>query len=777
MTTEPDSSGGGFEVYDAWLPPMETGTYSINVEQTVKNTGSPSFEWNFQSGKQQFTVGALRYSLTPEDVQACSPAPDSSTPCGHLLPYISLRDPYLPWTRTIADPKWTEVPALALLVLAEGESSPTDIQTGQARELIAPASPPDGVLLPDKGAGTPPEQATCTTIDLSVQAFRRLLPADPQSTLPYLAHVRRQEPTPLNEGGMTPHWPACSEVIANRFPRTLPGGANLPDSPCRYTAHLVSLLGHEDHLTETDLASKGRTVRLLSLWSWSFTSIVDDESFTEALENMAEDSLHSLNRLRFAPSSALPSGSTSAQQQAAKEVTQRLNAGYVPISHIVATGEKTVSWYRGALGPWPPPPAPPSAHRPFSCADEALIYSSADGMFDISLASAWTIGAQLVLSHRDLCDQLFILRHAGVKTLMTFAAATLSPAAGQLYEADLTTETLTQMTEPASLRAAFDTYMRRGLGDDITNVLREGRTPHLAAGTMPPRPAPHRRALHDHAFSVLSQEHVPGTLATALRRQFSSATTPNSKTQAWHEAYATEETGASEWEWNPTAMLALVPTWYLLPHAEAVLPPDSIRFFSIDQHWLSAFADGMLTIGAHTALDHALTPTVKEVIFTSVDPAPACGVLIRSRIIRSWPLNVYDTHDANGLGIFTVGGSAKLITHRQLGPETVLLIFNETPKSLTLREPPHALEFGCDGSRWGKTLRDIYGTASGSKLTITNYLTSPTDGRHPETVNITNLIKDMPKEPKVTPATFAFQMLNPPTTLTMDFSNLGALTR
>ncbi|MEU6708561.1 hypothetical protein [Streptomyces wuyuanensis] len=776
--TSLDDLKEGIELFGSWNPNIDIGEYTLTVKQTVdhhKDGGA----WVFEPPPQKFTIGALRFSLTTSDVLACFPAPGSSTPSGRLLPYVSLRDPYLPWeSRKCAPSNWGKAPSMALLVFADSEIAPDDLKTGQTSELLSQT--PDGRLRPDLGSSDLPK-AACTTLDLSPTDLLQHLP-NPVNELPLLAHVRREIRTGVEGPEKPVVTPAHSAVISNRFPRTtISANSNAKDEPCHYTAHLVSLLGHENHLVDTEALMKSTKVRLVSLWSWQFTiSAATEETYADAFSNMHNDSnTKGKNRLRFTPS-----------QPVSQKVAKRLEAGYIPMPNRVATGENTAAWYRGPLGPWPPAKKAPSPqHTPFSCADEALVYSTNEGMLDISLAAAWNIGFQLVLSRRDLFGQLLTLQSVATHYALTLAMTARSPAgpahfaSAETLEADV----LTDMMAPTPMRQRFDAMMTGAkrttgsnrLGDDLTKALTEPSRQAVAFDSAPTPVAnpDHSHPLVHHAAALLERPDVVSTLKRVLRqRHLHEAAEPEASEEKVAFDISADDNPPDTWLWDAVDLLGFLPPWYLVPMADAALPPDSIRFFSIDERWLSALADGMLAVGTHTTLDHALIPHLADVVFKPRHPDqdPACGLLMRSAIVRAWPHHPTVSKDPGGTepvadnrdpGYFTIHG-AKLITRTQISPDTVLLLFDKCPKEVTLQEPGHVLQFGLDGTD-SKKLRDASGTVQGTPLKVFDDLLydDAWPGHRREILKVTDLAKKLCNNVTDDPASFAYQMLNPPACL------------
>jgi len=183
--------------------------------------------------------------------------------------------------------------------------------------------------------------------------------------------------------------------------------------------------------------------------------------------------------------------------------------------------------------------------------------------------------------------------------------------------------------------------------------------------------------------------------------------------------------------------LAGIPFGYLVPD-EAMLPPESIRFFRIDTAWTQALLDGAFSLGrdltaqadaAAMALDRAVAPAVHAAARAAAprrvrplamaasagpapDPAPAdpgpapvdpgqlvvwTGFLMRSRVVTEYP----------GLGVNAFPDGADdtdpaamlpIVRLDRLGPDsdTLICIVDGDAASFEIHEPPEHLHFGVD---------------------------------------------------------------------------------
>jgi hypothetical protein len=159
-----------------------------------------------------------------------------------------------------------------------------------------------------------------------------------------------------------------------------------------------------------------------------------------------------------------------------------------------------------------------------------------------------------------------------------------------------------------------------------------------------------------------------------------------------------------------------VPFGSLVPH-EAMLPPESMRFFHLDMNWIDALVDGALSIGRNQAppaqrsvaahVDAAMRPALhaQAKLHTTGMRARALGVaapaaqmqvvtgfLLRSSVVREFP----------GLGVTAYAAIAegstplRLLRTERLGPraEVLLCLVDGVIARVDLHEPPEHLHYG-----------------------------------------------------------------------------------
>ena len=164
--------------------------------------------------------------------------------------------------------------------------------------------------------------------------------------------------------------------------------------------------------------------------------------------------------------------------------------------------------------------------------------------------------------------------------------------------------------------------------------------------------------------------------------------------------------------------MAGVPFGYLVPD-EGMLPPESIRFFRLDERWVTALLDGAFSLGrnltaeatgASANLDAALIGPVAASARAAAPLRPRAGVaaptsdsawtgfLMRSKIVSAYPglgVNVYPQ------GSTPESGNPVLLPVRRLdrlGPagDTLFCLVHGEAYQVDVHEAPELLHYGID---------------------------------------------------------------------------------
>jgi hypothetical protein len=350
-------------------PPLDSGTYTVEVEQKVKTKQSDKIPEQTFSKELTFYVDGHRFApLTPDVIYAVFPPAGNLGEYSNALPHIILKRGTLPWERTIKSTN-SNLPWLALLLFQESEKP--EPQTIKLKELKATSGNtkfPTFIYEPGQN-----DEDVVTVIDVPKNILEKILP--PEKDLTLLASVNQitnENDKPLSE--------PLATILGNRLPKK--GEVS--------TVHLVALEERYDKDSgEFDYQGAGPKdfIRLVSLASWSFTCVNSKHNFDALLKEIDREP----DTLR------LPSeGNNPAKQY--------LDLGYVPLHHALRQGDKTISWYHSPLSTGQ---SQDKLTDTVAIADQLMRYDPNTGMFDVSYAMAWQLGRMLTLQNQSLAVEIF----------------------------------------------------------------------------------------------------------------------------------------------------------------------------------------------------------------------------------------------------------------------------------------------------------------------------------------------------------------------------------
>lgn len=162
-----------------------------------------------------------------------------------------------------------------------------------------------------------------------------------------------------------------------------------------------------------------------------------------------------------------------------------------------------------------------------------------------------------------------------------------------------------------------------------------------------------------------------------------------------------------------------VPFRYLVPN-NTMLPPESIRFFFVDQNWVEALIDGALSLGrigdVDQAHDEALAPVIqqraeaialnrrrarlKQAKVAAPDARPVWGgFLLRSAVVSGWPgleVQAFKSSEGSGVNTKCTGDSVELIRMERLANDVLICLFAEQFGCVNIHEPKEGINFGAD---------------------------------------------------------------------------------
>lgn len=374
-TPSPDAR---VEFLEFQQPSLESGTYRIDVTQTLKSDNpQKSFQEVFTQHLTFVVTGERFGPLSPTDIGAMFPPPDSVGEHANVLPHITLRRSTLPWERLPDNGSDKNLSWLVLLLFrasdfSEGEKEP-ELKSITVRELLATP----GATARFPGLTLEPGQQDedlVTVIDVPWRILEPLLPS--AAELGWLSHARQRKAKDGTAEGETE-----ATVLCKR----------LPEPQGKSTVHLVSVEKRYKADGTFDFQGAGPTdlIRLVSLAHWTFNCVDPKQSFSALL--------HGLDR----NPGVLRASSEGMTAEAAAWIEQ----GHITVVHRMRQGNKTVSFYRGPLLPGANPDT--VSLEDVESADQLLRYDPASGLLDVSYASAWDLGRLLTLANTRVALELF----------------------------------------------------------------------------------------------------------------------------------------------------------------------------------------------------------------------------------------------------------------------------------------------------------------------------------------------------------------------------------
>ena len=482
------------------LPGLEDGGYQLDISQHVNDSHGQPISGDTLSRSYMFAVAGDRFLLSNPSATVAStfPASNDTGEFTTVLAHVVFNSPSFPWARypTKKPPSLpgpgqdakVDVPTwLAVLVLDADDVAafrglslePVTMVLGNLfpREAFADSTLGENYSYftgATDTSGLEIGQSTADlvqTIDIPLQLFADIAPT--LDDLKLSAHVRRLsvENKPLALGAQPPADPigTFAIVIGNRLPQ--------PDT--RSHAYLVSLESLEDFLPATGAGGTlkdptkdiTRSLRLAVLQHWTFNTKGGTATFVDRLEQ--------LNGRTVAGPDAVDTNLRLSVPGASPPISTALEAGYVPLDHYLRTGDRTVSWYRGPLSTIDRARAGPEL--PISSPDQALAFDPTTGMFDASLAAAWTIGRLVALQDKSYATSLYSWKKGLTQAVVDVVERTIvDEALGGLLTPPAPSQPVpsaTEMPEPAVAAAAQVRPSTRTLLHDTMRLIKTAGAP------------------------------------------------------------------------------------------------------------------------------------------------------------------------------------------------------------------------------------------------------------------------------------------------------------
>lgn len=171
-------------------------------------------------------------------------------------------------------------------------------------------------------------------------------------------------------------------------------------------------------------------------------------------------------------------------------------------------------------------------------------------------------------------------------------------------------------------------------------------------------------------------------------------------------------------------LLRRIPLSYLVPDAD-LLPPESIRFFHVNQTWVDRVIDGVVSNTNVGTVDFQRSLSVLQAIREATDAVPGqmTGMLIRSELVRRWPKMVVRAHSTEGASVDD-DSDVEVVRAEPISRDVFIALFAGEPASVHLREPFDGVRYGVEleGNNHVVDGRNADGTPSGVSVPVQFHL-------------------------------------------------------
>lgn len=410
------------------LPGLDDGEYQLKVSQRVDDSSDAPINDESIDHTYTFAVQGDRFVMSnpQQTIYSVFPSENRSGEFSNVLPNVVFTKTSLPWSRfpTTNEPVTglnpgedtdADVPTWLTVLLLDED----DVASFGGLEL-APKNATIGDLFPtslnsgstlgtnysyfNSAQDTSLEVGQALTdviqvLDIPMDLFWNIAPTI--EDLKLMAHVRQV--SLIDKATM----PGISDVGEPTGTFSIVFGNRLPQTQKKTYAFLVSLEELQVFLPDSEDGGapsgssfdSSKFMRLAVLKSWGFYSTGQPATFVDQL-------LELNGREADSPTDASITNLRLPYTGTNPVVSNALEMGFVPLNENLRTVDgKTVSWYRGPLIPYNI--TTPSVDLPISSPDKITFFDPTTGMFDLSYASAWTIGRLIALQDKSFSVDLY----------------------------------------------------------------------------------------------------------------------------------------------------------------------------------------------------------------------------------------------------------------------------------------------------------------------------------------------------------------------------------
>lgn len=616
-------------------PPLDDGMYTVEISHLLSLTNPAPGDPNSVTFKKNYSlfVKGERFSLNPKEVRKVFPPDKTQGDYDAVLPHVVLKRRTLPWERISYTQGSQPYPYSWLAILTfSASNAPQVVQRTLADLYPSTTAEKNGKLHSKVYSYGSNSQYNSTTCFLE--------PGQKSTDLCMCIDLTPQmfaNAPSLNDLAWNAHGRhKVNSVTASDEDYSIVVGTGVPAPGQPSVAHLVSLEGLGDQLPQDNGTyaeqPSWNTIRLVSLKQWSFQTLPLQASF--------ESLLKSLN-----------SGLQSDGITEKSDSQLRLPDAYQPAIYTA--------------------PVPPLASpTPFDSGYTVLS--------DSAYTSSWYRGPFIpsVLNSKSAS-----------KWWQSLSFPKKAYTANNATDLDVTVTTTPILDRSYSL--AWQLGRMIALADKDFAVAQAGwkRDCRLKLNTLIRQ-------------SLAAEQNSKPNYVVALNTALSSASSlKNYLGCSLYTDSSTTQSGLHipqelvDWM-SQLSLLKNVPFEYLVADA-SMLPNESVKFFTVDQCWLAALLDGAWSLERQpgSCFDAVYQPWQQlfaGTLMPSLMPAgstvfcPTSGVLLNSKIVPGYVPDI----------CFNPNSGVNTLLDVQIGPNTLMVLFDKAMTTLTIQEPPEGIHFG-----------------------------------------------------------------------------------
>ncbi|PWL31091.1 DUF4230 domain-containing protein [uncultured Roseivirga sp.] len=198
------------------------------------------------------------------------------------------------------------------------------------------------------------------------------------------------------------------------------------------------------------------------------------------------------------------------------------------------------------------------------------------------------------------------------------------------------------------------------------------------------------------------------------------------------KAHAQSEQWAQIQAWFKSLnLLEDVPFNYLIPD-EKLLPEESIRFFELDNFWISCLMDGAYSVGRVTQTEAQRDHDTKN----SYGPGnyeKISGFLLRSKAVSGWPALMVEAPKVKPTTAAPTPKCNQLLRMDRMAPDILLCLFEGDAQYFDIHLKPESIHFGFTPHTGDLYTKDIKFSFADGKVSTASVNPIPIEWRSPVT--------------------------------------------